>query len=82
MSPQQFAGFCEMYNLQTTSSPDETWKDLRALGFDERLRRSSADEADTAKEEDDVGSAEKDDVGRSVKKDDVGSAEKEAKTKD
>lgn len=40
----QFRGFCEMYNLQTTSQPDETWKDLRALGFDDQLKQRAENE--------------------------------------
>ncbi|KAI8058154.1 hypothetical protein BDF22DRAFT_664195 [Syncephalis plumigaleata] len=30
-------GFLEMYTLQTTSEPEETWKDLRKLGYNEQL---------------------------------------------
>lgn len=28
----QFAGFCEIYSLQTGSDPEETWSDLKRLG--------------------------------------------------
>lgn len=32
-----FAGFCEMYHLQSDNEPEETWKDLAKLGFDDNL---------------------------------------------
>lgn len=31
-------GFLEMYHLQSGGEVDETWKDLRALGFDNQLK--------------------------------------------
>jgi hypothetical protein len=30
-------GFLDMYNLQTNSDEDETWKDLRKHGYDDQL---------------------------------------------
>jgi hypothetical protein len=27
------------YNLQTMSDPEETWKDLRRLGYDSQLKK-------------------------------------------
>lgn len=30
-------GFLDFYHLQTTSHPDETWKDLKKLGYDDKL---------------------------------------------
>ncbi|KAI8998220.1 hypothetical protein BC832DRAFT_542174 [Gaertneriomyces semiglobifer] len=30
-------GFLEMYHLQTSSDEDETWKDLKAFGYNEKL---------------------------------------------
>ena len=30
-------GFLDFYHLQTTSHPDETWKDLKKLGYNEKL---------------------------------------------
>lgn len=32
-----FAGFLEMYHLQSDNEPEETWKDLVKLGFDQTL---------------------------------------------
>jgi len=32
-------GFLQMYHTQTVARPSETWKDLRTLGFDEKLQR-------------------------------------------
>ncbi|KAG0263464.1 hypothetical protein BG011_008757 [Mortierella polycephala] len=31
-------GFLQMYNLQTTSEPEETWKDLQKHGYDTKLK--------------------------------------------
>ncbi|KAG0220536.1 hypothetical protein BGX31_010896 [Mortierella sp. GBA43] len=31
-------GFLQMYNLQTSSEPEETWKDLQKHGYDTNLR--------------------------------------------
>jgi hypothetical protein len=31
-------GFLDFYHLQTTSHPDETWKDLKKLGYDHQLQ--------------------------------------------
>ncbi|KAF9361991.1 hypothetical protein BGX26_008163 [Mortierella sp. AD094] len=31
-------GFLQMYNLQTTSEPAETWKDLQKHGYDTKLK--------------------------------------------
>lgn len=31
-------GFLEMYHLQSGGEAEETWKDLRALGFDDQLK--------------------------------------------
>ncbi|KAF9573218.1 hypothetical protein EC968_008856 [Mortierella alpina] len=31
-------GFLQMYNLQTSSDPDETWKDLQKHGYDTKLK--------------------------------------------
>ncbi|KAF9108960.1 hypothetical protein BGX29_000048 [Mortierella sp. GBA35] len=31
-------GFLQMYNLQTTSEPEETWKDLQKHGYDTTLK--------------------------------------------
>ncbi|KAF9112159.1 hypothetical protein BGX27_003895 [Mortierella sp. AM989] len=31
-------GFLQMYNLQTSSEPEETWKDLQKHGYDTKLR--------------------------------------------
>ncbi|PWN91581.1 hypothetical protein FA10DRAFT_265429 [Acaromyces ingoldii] len=46
-----FSGFCEMYHLQTGSDAAETWKDLEALGFNEKLELDSPLKADASKEE-------------------------------
>ncbi|KAG0044855.1 hypothetical protein BGZ83_009884 [Gryganskiella cystojenkinii] len=31
-------GFLQMYNLQTSSEPEETWKDLQKHGYDSSLK--------------------------------------------
>ncbi|KAF8938737.1 hypothetical protein EDD21DRAFT_412626 [Dissophora ornata] len=31
-------GFLQMYNLQTSSEPEETWKDLQKHGYDTKLK--------------------------------------------
>ncbi|KAF9933734.1 hypothetical protein FBU30_004535 [Linnemannia zychae] len=31
-------GFIQMYNLQTSSEPEETWKDLQKHGYDNNLK--------------------------------------------
>ncbi|KAF8931110.1 hypothetical protein BGZ52_013327 [Haplosporangium bisporale] len=31
-------GFLQMYNLQTSSEPEETWKDLQKHGYDTQLK--------------------------------------------
>ncbi|KAF9123353.1 hypothetical protein BGW39_009022 [Mortierella sp. 14UC] len=31
-------GFLQMYNLQTSSEPEETWKDLQKHGYDTNLK--------------------------------------------
>ncbi|ORZ23886.1 hypothetical protein BCR41DRAFT_319943 [Lobosporangium transversale] len=31
-------GFLQMYNLQTSSEPQETWKDLQKHGYDTKLK--------------------------------------------
>ncbi|KAF9998151.1 hypothetical protein BGZ80_000168 [Entomortierella chlamydospora] len=31
-------GFLQMYNLQTSSEPSETWKDLQKHGYDTKLK--------------------------------------------
>ncbi|KAG0002403.1 hypothetical protein BGZ65_002659 [Modicella reniformis] len=31
-------GFLQMYNLQTSSEPEETWKDLQKHGYDANLK--------------------------------------------
>ncbi|KAF9320186.1 hypothetical protein BG003_006995 [Podila horticola] len=31
-------GFLQMYNLQTSSEPEETWKDLQKHGYDTHLK--------------------------------------------
>ncbi|UZJ55006.1 hypothetical protein CBS101457_004326 [Exobasidium rhododendri] len=33
-----FDGFCEMYHLQSGGDADETWKDLKALGYNDQLQ--------------------------------------------
>ena len=33
-------GFIGMYALQTLSEPDETWRDLQALGYDDKLQKA------------------------------------------
>ncbi|KAI9599455.1 hypothetical protein BDF19DRAFT_492928 [Syncephalis fuscata] len=32
-------GFLEMYTLQTMSEPEETWRDLRKLGYNDQLEQ-------------------------------------------
>ncbi|KND00007.1 uncharacterized protein SPPG_04354 [Spizellomyces punctatus DAOM BR117] len=33
-------GFLDMYHLQTLSDEDETWKDLKTFGYDDKLVKS------------------------------------------
>ena len=63
-------GFLQMYHLQTISEPDETWKDLYALNYDNSLKlRHTGDAAakdgsiSTAKAE---GTAKKNEVFRKL----------------
>ncbi|RKP08082.1 hypothetical protein THASP1DRAFT_16140 [Thamnocephalis sphaerospora] len=37
-------GFIELYTLQTTSEPEETWNDLRKHGYNDQLELVSAKE--------------------------------------
>lgn len=38
-----FRGFVEMYHLQSDNDPQETWKDLDKLGFDDQLEYKGGD---------------------------------------
>ncbi|KAJ1031849.1 hypothetical protein NDA13_002235 [Ustilago tritici] len=50
-----FRGFVEMYHLQSDNDPEETWKDLDKLGFDDQLEYKGGDgEADATEEEDEA----------------------------
>jgi Ca2+-binding EF-hand superfamily protein len=37
-------GFLAMYSLQTNASPEETWKDLKNHGYDDKLNLKVCDE--------------------------------------
>lgn len=44
-------GFIEMYHLQSDNEPEETWKDLGKLGFDDALEfKGDAEEQSAAQE--------------------------------
>lgn len=45
-----FRGFVEMYHLQSDNEPEETWKDLSKLGFDDQLEYQ-AEAADASSKE-------------------------------
>ncbi|EPQ32420.1 uncharacterized protein PFL1_00616 [Pseudozyma flocculosa PF-1] len=32
-----FRGFCEMFHLQSDNEPEETWRDLKTCGFNDKL---------------------------------------------
>jgi len=32
-------GFIQLYSLQTSAEPEETWRDLKSLGYDEQLKK-------------------------------------------
>lgn len=37
-------GFIEMYHLQSDNEPEETWKDLGKLGFDDNLENEGGEQ--------------------------------------
>ncbi|PWO01059.1 UPF0029-domain-containing protein [Tilletiopsis washingtonensis] len=72
-----FKGFVEMYHLQTTAEPDETWRDLKAHGFGEDLKplangKKDEDTADARKE----GEGKKDESKKDESKKEEGNKEK------
>ena len=44
-------GFIEMYHLQSDNEPEETWKDLGKLGFDDSLEYKGDDPSQAKKED-------------------------------
>ncbi|KAI1318814.1 hypothetical protein EDD11_005660 [Mortierella claussenii] len=40
-------GFLQMYNLQTSSEPEETWKDLQKHGYDTKLKLVASRDEDS-----------------------------------
>mmetsp|Transcript_5447 Transcript_5447/g.6627 ORF Transcript_5447/g.6627 Transcript_5447/m.6627 type:complete len:130 (-) Transcript_5447:235-624(-) len=43
-------GFLQLYSLQTMSEPSETWKDLKAHGYDSYLELNTEEQAESAQD--------------------------------
>ena len=60
-------GFIEMYHLQSDNEPEETWKDLGKLGFDDALEyKGDAEEQGEAKETPATETKETSEAGKEV----------------
>lgn len=59
-----FSGFVEMYHLQSDNEPEETWKDLTKLGFDDQLVYKGIDSAQDAQKDATSMTATEDDTGK------------------